>query len=198
MDLVLYFSTYWYFKIMWGGSKIMFCFLVYHTFKFFYCKSPTWTPSSGESNASTFIIKNRNFWFGSYWEIGNNIFHHGRFVFFLCCYFEPRCPYLNLSIFLFARLNRWHEPRGAVRTAPNGSNSIWNVPYFQLQGWTSLYNFETREPAFFNGFLVVENNFLVVENQTCFFAIFFTDRRKVLTGGPLWPVWISCTFLARN
>ena len=31
MDLVLYFSTYWYFKNIRGGSKIMFCFLVYHT-----------------------------------------------------------------------------------------------------------------------------------------------------------------------
>ena len=50
--------------------------------------------------------------------------------------------------------------------------SIWTVPYFQLQGWTSIYNFEPRKQAFFDGFLVLENKFLVVENQTCFFRNF--------------------------
>ena len=86
--------------------------------------------------------------------------------------FEPSCPYLNLSIFLFARLNRWHEPLGAVRTVLARFKSIWTVPYFQLQGWTSLYNFEPREPAFYNGFLVVESNFSRRKSNVFFFENF--------------------------
>ena len=73
---------------------------------------PRWTPLSVELNASTFIITNRNFWFGSYWEIGNNIFHHGHFVFFFVVYFEQCCTYLDLSIFSIARLNHCYKPRG--------------------------------------------------------------------------------------
>ena len=150
LDLVLYFSTYWYFEIMWGGSKIMYCFLVYYTSKIFHCMSQPWTPSSEESNASTFIIKNCLIWYCSYWA-AINIFHHGRFLFFLCCeFFEPSCTYLNLSIISIARLNHWHEPCGTVPTASTRFKSILTVLYFQLQGWTSLCNFEPREPAFFN------------------------------------------------
>ena len=81
------------------------------------------------------------------------------FFFLLCCYFEPCCTYLNLSIFLTARFKRCYEPCGAIQTSQHVSNGVWNVLYIQLQGWTSLCRFEPREQAFFNWFLVVGINF---------------------------------------
>ena len=53
--------------------------------------------------------------------------------------------------------------------------SIWTVPYLQLRGWTSLYNFEPHKLAFFN-------RFLVVENQTCFFE----EKKKFMIAGRSW------------
>ena len=131
----------------------MYQFPLYHTSKFTHCKSRRWTLSSVKLKGDAFIIKNRNFWFCSYWEIDNNNFHHGQFLFFLCCYFEPCCTYLNLSIFLAARFKRCYEPRGAVQTSQHVSNGVWNVLYIQLQGWTSLCSFEPREQTFFKWFL---------------------------------------------
>ena len=137
----------------------MFCFLLYHTSNIVHCIGPRWTPLSVKLNASTFIIKNRLIWYCSSWAVVDNIFHHGRFVFFFVVYFEQSCTYLNLSIFSNARLNRWYEPCRVVQTAQHGSKGFRIVLYIQLQGWTSLCSFEPREQAFFNWFLVLEINF---------------------------------------
>ena len=45
-------------------------------------KEPSWPRLSLKLNTNTFITKNCNICFSSYWEIGNTIFHHGWFVFF--------------------------------------------------------------------------------------------------------------------
>ena len=84
LDLNLYFLTYWYFKNIRGGSKIMFCFLLYHTPHIVYCIGPRWTPLSVKLNTSTFIIKNYLLWYCSYWAAVDNIFHHRRFDNFFC------------------------------------------------------------------------------------------------------------------
>ena len=133
---------------------------------------PSWPRLSVKLNASTFIIKNCLIWYCSSWAVVDNIFHHGRFVFFFVVYFEQSCTYLNLSIFSIARLTRWHKSRRAIRTPLTRFKSIWTVLYFQLQGWTSLYNFVPREPAFYNGFLVVESNFSRGKSNVFFFENF--------------------------
>ena len=123
--------------------------------------------------------------------------------FFLCCLFwtvlhifEPRhifnckveaLPWtawhgsraLNLVIFPIARLNRCHGPRGTVQ----------EQSYFQLQGWTSLCNFEPREWDFFNGFLVVEINFSCWKSN-----MFFSKHFQQLPEVPA-PFWLSSLIL---
>ena len=84
----------------------------------------------------------------------------------LCYFFKPPCPYFNLSIFLFARLNRWHEPRRAVQTAQHGSKAFEPCYIFNCKV-EPLYR-----ASFYNGFLVIESNFSRGKSNVFFFENF--------------------------
>ena len=55
-----------------------------------HCMGPRLRTLSVKLNTCTLIIQNHNFWFSSYWIIGNNIFHHRRtewlFFFIVICF----------------------------------------------------------------------------------------------------------------
>ena len=127
----------------------MFCFLVYHTSNIIHSIGPRWTPLSLKLNASTFIIENRNFWFGSYWEIGNNIFHHDRLFFFVVWSCEERIKMLTIgksvrgillrSIFL----RRFYRPIALQIYEKEMFYFLSDVIISQMNDWFDLIRFDS-------------------------------------------------------
>ena len=70
---------------------------------------PLWTPLSVKLNASTFITKNYNFWFSSYWEIGNNIFCHCCFLSRLYILYRKPQSHVNMVCWIIPTLTLLFE-----------------------------------------------------------------------------------------
>ena len=93
------------------ASKIMYLFLMYCMFSLIHCMSQLWSPLYRKFNNCTFTIKDHNFWSSSYWEIVNDIFHHGWFVFF----FLATVWIHNLHHILVQEQNFWNVlPRSKI------------------------------------------------------------------------------------
>ena len=92
-------------------------------FQCIHCMGLQWPSMVVKLNAGTFVIKNRDFWFSTYFKKGNNIFAIVDFYFSLLCDFEQCCTYLNISIF-FQRLFKSASKSATL------FRGCWTVPYF--------------------------------------------------------------------
>ena len=120
---------------------------------------------SFELNGRSYSTKNYNFWFSSYLEKGNNIFHHCRFAIFFFCIFQTVQNYmtrLNLAIENLVQFKCfWIAPRGSncqARLMPSIQSCNWK--YSEVKICARRFGLLKNK--------IKINKFLVLKNETCF------------------------------